>query len=95
MPAYPHFNAFFGGWFHQDYHYEGDSVEEIVAAFRRSATLNDLRMVRHDIAAFLRDHDGSIDEAFEREFQPDVDPRAFSGTTRAFLEAIDQALATA
>ena len=89
---YLDFRAFFGGWFHQDYHCEGDSVDEIVAAFRKSATIDDIRPIRNDIAAFLRDHEDAIDEAFDREFQPAVDPRAFSGTTRAFLEAIDRAL---
>ncbi|WP_102797679.1 contact-dependent growth inhibition system immunity protein [Bowmanella denitrificans] len=76
------------GWFHQDYDLEGDSITEIMSAFMRSCSTQRKKQLSNDIADFLSSATGPLDNEFEMEFQPDVDPKAFSGSARRFLEEI-------
>jgi hypothetical protein len=88
MNTYPHLADFMGGWFHQDFDIVGDTLEEIVTAFRAIAPPETQAALRSEIAAFLKDHSQNIDEEFERAFNPQVVPSAFTGSTRSFLETI-------
>ncbi len=90
---YPRLADLLGGWFHQDYDIEGDSVAEVIGAFRAVTPADQQAVLRAEISAFLNEHSETMEEDFERIFHPDITPSAFSGSTRAFLEEILRFLA--
>lgn len=85
---YPKISDLLSGWFHQDFDIEGDTVEEIIAAFNLSSTQEDRHLLSLDISKFLEIDNDRIDEEFIRIFNPDIEPTGFAPTTRAFLEEI-------
>lgn len=85
---YPRLADLIGGWFHQDYDIEGETVAEVIGAFRAVTPADQQVALRADISAFLAEHSETMEEDFETIFQPDVTPSALSGSTRAFLEEI-------
>ncbi|PIE83378.1 MAG: hypothetical protein CSA09_00410 [Candidatus Contendobacter odensis] len=90
---YPRLADFMGGWFHQDFDIEGETVAEVVAVFLNVTPLVEQEALRADIERFLAEHMHQLDDDFEAIFQPDVLPYALSGSTRAFLEEIRALLA--
>lgn len=90
--AYTALFDFMGGWFHQDFDIEGDSVPEIVRAFRGVTPLGEQKNLKSDIERFLAEHPDNLDGAFEEALKPDVIPSVLSGSTRAFLEEIRELL---
>jgi hypothetical protein len=94
MPAesYPNLSDLIASWFHQDFDIEGEAVAEVMAACRRVMSNDEREAVRSEIAQFLSLHANDLEAAFERTFKPDVIPSVLSGSTRAFLEEISQAL---
>lgn len=89
---YPELASFMGGWFHQDFDIHGDSLEDVVAAFKAESDAGLVQPLVADIDAFLATGDEGMDERFQEFFRPDVIPTAFRPTTREFLEAIRSAL---
>jgi hypothetical protein len=85
---FPDLAAFMGGWFHQDFDINGDSLEEVVAAFKAESDEELIAPLVADIDGFLATGDDGMDERFEEYFRPDVIPTAFRPTTRGFLDAI-------
>lgn len=91
---YPRLAAFLGGWLHQDFDLEGETLAEVVAAYRRVSTPAERAGVRAEIDRFLRTADAHrIDAEFEATFAPDVDPRAFAADAGAFLGLLGALLA--
>jgi hypothetical protein len=86
--AYTALSHFMGGWFHQDFDIEGNTVSEILAAFRAVTPPEEQAKLKSDIQRFLDDHPDDVDSAFEDTFKPDIIASAFSGSTRGFLEEI-------
>lgn len=89
---YPELASFMGGWFHQDFDIHGDSLEEVVAAFKAESDADLFKPLLDDIDAFLATGDEGMEGRFQALFRPDVIPTAFRPTTREFLEAIRDAL---
>ncbi|QPF72253.1 hypothetical protein G8A07_04455 [Roseateles sp. DAIF2] len=89
---YPELAAFMGGWFHQDFDIHGDSLEEVVAAFKAESDPDLIRPLVDDIDAFLSSGDEGMDARFQELFNPDIIPTAFRPTTREFLVAIREEL---
>lgn len=89
---YPQLADLISGWFHQDYDIEGETVAEVISAFRAVTPPDEQAALRTDISAFLAEHAAAMEEDFETIFQPDVTPSALSGSTRAFLEEIQALL---
>jgi hypothetical protein len=85
---YPHLAELLGGWFHQDFDIEGETVEEIICAFNKSSSAQQRQAVIADIIEFLRTDDAQIDADFIRIFNPDIEPTGFAASTRAFLSEI-------
>ena len=86
IDSFPYLDALVGGWFHQDFDLAGGTLEEVVAAIKKSSPSEDWLGTKADIQRFLRTRgDGEIDADFVRLFQPGVDPVAWSGTTRTWL----------
>lgn len=95
MPAetYPKLTELIASWFHQDFDIEGETVAEVMAACRRVMPTADREATRTEISRFVSLHEEDLEAAFERTFKPDVIPSVLSGSTRAFLEEISNALA--
>ena len=92
---YPYLNAFIGGWFHQDFDIDGDTLEEIVGSFKRRSPDRDREMVQTDITNFLRGRDDKqVASDFPKFFQPDVGPAEWGMTPQEWLETLARLLAT-
>lgn len=88
IPSYPALANLIGAWFHQDFDIEGETVAEVVAAFKSSEPAARQAEVRRDIERFLGENAEDLEARFEAIFQPGVIPSALSGSTRGFLEEI-------
>ena len=83
---YSFLDSLIGGWFHQDFDLSGNTLEEIIAAYKKVHGPEDRSGTRADIEKFLREHsEGDITEEFVRRFQPGVDPQAWGMSTRDWL----------
>ena len=91
---FPELASFMGGWFHQDFDLHGDSLEAVVSAFLADGDPALVTPLMDDIDRFLASGDDGMEARFEALFRPDIIPSAFRPTTRAFLEAIRQELAS-
>jgi hypothetical protein len=76
--AFPALADLIGACFHQDYDIEGETIPEIVGAFRAVTTPAERANVCTDIARFIAEHPDDLEEALEITFQPGVVPSAFS-----------------
>ncbi len=76
-----------GGWFHQDFHVNGDTLEEIIAACRAVTSVDQQRSLATEIERFLGEA-RDVDSEFQRRFKRDVSPTGFAPTTRQFLTSI-------
>lgn len=86
IDSFPYLDALVGGWFHQDVDLAGGTLEEVVAAFKKSSPSEDWLGTKADIKRFLRTRgEEEIDADFVRLFQRGGDPIAWSGTTRSWL----------
>lgn len=86
--AYTALSQFLGGWFHQDFDIEGNTVPEVLDAFRAVTPPEEQAKLKSDIQRFLDEHPNDLDSAFEETFEPDIIASALSGSTRGFLEEI-------
>jgi hypothetical protein len=86
MASYPELETLIGGWFHQDFDINGNTLEEVVAAYRAVTPAHQQRALAGEIRRFLDDED--VETAFEQRFKPDVSPSGFAPTTREFLQRI-------
>jgi len=91
--AYPHLAEVIGGWFHQDFDLEGETVAEIIAAFNKVSTAQQREAVIDEIHEFLQADDARVETDFIRIFNPDIEPTGFAPSTRAFLEEIARQVA--
>jgi len=89
---FPELASFMSGWFHQDFDIHGDSLEEVVAAFKAESGAELIPPLVADIDAFLATGDDGMEERFQDWFRPDIIPTGFRPTTREFLEAIREEL---
>lgn len=85
---FPVLSNFMGSWFHQDFDIEGDSLEEVVAAFKADSQHSLIDRLIADIDAFLETGEAGMDEHFQEYFEPCIIPTAFRPTTREFLSTI-------
>ena len=85
---YAHLASFFSGWLHQDFDLSGETLEDVVAAFNRSAGPGEASAVCRDVDQFLTDHGADAGRGFAEAFEIDVDPLGFAPTIQAFLLTI-------
>lgn len=85
---FPVLSNFMGSWFHQDFDIEGDTLEEIVAAFKSDSEQQLIDRLVADIEAFLETGDEGMEERFQEYFEPCIIPTGFRPSTREFLISI-------
>ncbi|MCG5052504.1 MAG: hypothetical protein KA712_06055 [Myxococcales bacterium] len=83
----PHLRSLMADWFHQDFDLNGKTVEEVVKAYREVTSPKELVALRTDIQKFLQTS-SDVELEFQELFHLEVDPCAFSGSRKAFLETI-------
>ena len=89
---YPFLRQLLGGWFHQDFDIDGETLEEILAKFKSVTPGAEVLGVKSDIETFLKNSGNDLDNEFVRLFQPDIDPAGWDMTTREWLMRIDEIL---
>jgi hypothetical protein len=87
LRSYPEIESLMGGWFHQDFDINGDTVEEVIGAYRKVTPRDEQKRLALEIQSFLGEA-ADVDAEFQDRFHPDVLPTGFAPTTRAFLEKI-------
>jgi hypothetical protein len=87
MADYPEMESLIGGWFHQDFDINGESLDEIVAAYRAVTPQDQQRALAAELRRYLAE-ESDVERDFEQRFRPDVSPTGFTPTTREFLEKI-------
>jgi len=93
LDSFPYLDALIGGWFHQDFDLAGDTLEEVVAAYKKSNPPEDWLGTEADIKRFLRTRDeDQIEGDFVRLFTPGVEPAGWDMTTREWLMKIHDLL---
>jgi hypothetical protein len=89
---YPFLRQLLGGWFHQDFDVDGDTLEEILAKFKSVTPEAEVLGAKSDIETLLKNAGDDLDQEFVRVFEPDVDPAGWGMTTREWLTRIDELL---
>lgn len=89
---YAHLDTLIKGYLNQDYAYYADTIEGVVDAYRRDASAEHVQGLRTDIANFLRDHQGTLDQAFEAAYGFDFGPELWGLTAESFLKNLDRQL---
>jgi hypothetical protein len=87
MASYPELETLMGGWFHQDFDLNGETLEEVIAAYRAVTPGVQQRALAAEIEGYL-DEEGDVERDFQLRFNPDVSPTGFAPSTRAFLQRI-------
>jgi len=90
--SYPFLRQLLGGWFHQDFDIDGDTLEEILAKFKSVTPEVEILGVKSDIETFIKNSGDALDNEFVAHFQPDVDPAGWGMTTREWLMRIHEIL---
>jgi hypothetical protein len=89
---YPDLENLIGAYLHQDYAYYADTIEGVIEAYKEDATAEQVQRVRVDIANFLQDHQGKLDQAFDAVLDVDFNPRLWDLTVETFLKNLDRQL---
>jgi len=92
MPSerYPEMGLAFGIYFGQDCHLFGDTIPEMVNAFRNDCP--QYRNLPRELDAFVAEHPDDLDAAFEEDFGSGFDPQFWGYTTVSFFEEIKRLL---
>jgi len=92
---YAHLDNLIEAYLNQDYAYYADTVEGVIDAFMKDASSEQVQLVRVDIANFLRDHESTLDQAFQTSYGFDFNPKTWGLTAETFLKNLDRQLAAA
>lgn len=90
--TFSYLQALVQGYFHQDFDIEGNSIADVIGSYKASANDTDVVGLKEDIARFKHQFADNADAMFVTLFLPDIDPVAWSGSTLAWLEEVEQAL---
>ena len=90
--TYPHLDTLIRGYLNQDYAHYADTIEGVVDAYLKQVERRYAERVRIDIARFLHDHQGRLDEAFEAAYGFDISPGLWGLTAESFLKNLDRQL---
>src|SRR5215475_14377033 len=82
---YPFLRQLLGGWFHQDFDIDGETLEEIIAKFKSVTSQVEILGAKSDIETLLNNSADDLDSEFVRLFVPDIDPAGWGMTTRQWL----------
>jgi hypothetical protein len=87
-PMLDQFMACFG----QNYTYWGETVAEIVAAFKQQGSAEHCNALLNEIASISRDHQDDLEVSFAALFGSDFDPSLWGHTATSFLAEVTRLL---
>ena len=95
MPAdrYPRMKAIFNIHFSQDHDLWGNTIEEIIACYKRDSPREWHFELIHEIDSFMSAHAADLDIAYNRDYGSHFDPQLWGHTSTSFLEALKRMLA--
>lgn len=85
---FTYLNTLIRAYFNQDYQLMGETIEEVFATYLESNVSDDVTGLRADIERFLVEYKESLDEAFEKRYGYDFDPKLWDLTTESFLRKL-------
>ncbi|WP_309491472.1 contact-dependent growth inhibition system immunity protein [Trinickia mobilis] len=91
-PDYPEMNQIFGAYLNEDCSYWGNTIAEIVNAYKRDASGEDIRKAISEIERFTKENEGDLDSAFEEAYGSRFGPELWGYTTISFLEELKRIL---
>jgi hypothetical protein len=101
MPSsanFPYLASLIGGYFHQDFDLNGNTLEEIIETSKKTSSAEETAGTIADIQRFLAtygDSDARIATEFVRLFDPGIIAEGWEGlTTRQFLLKIETLLSS-
>jgi len=89
---YPHLTGLIHARFHEDFDLFGDSVEELISSCTEKMPRSMIDAIQSDIDAFMVDHPGTLESAFDERFGSQFDPALWGYTTASFLEEVTRLL---
>jgi len=89
---YPELEQFMGGWFHQDWGDNGETIEEVVRDYKDGSSAEQVRKVCLEMNAFVANYGADSDAAF-RKLWRSVDPMLLGHTAASFFEEVKRILA--
>ncbi len=95
MTIYNQLNDLFATWLNQDYDLIADSIEGVLAEYIKGNDLQTIIALRADIACFIAENAGRLDDAFEAAYGFDFSPKLWGHNTESFLTLADAILSKA
>jgi hypothetical protein len=89
---YPQLHQLFGAYLNQDCGLWGDTLEEVIACYKRDSSPEDLREMQADIDRFIESHAEKLDATFEYLYGNDFDPELWGMTTASFFAELKRIL---
>jgi ABC-type multidrug transport system fused ATPase/permease subunit len=71
---FPELDRLFGAYFNQDFELWGDTIEEVVAAYKEGASRQRCAALRAEIEIFIEAHPSDLDSVFATRYGLDFDP---------------------
>ena len=65
---YPELDQLFGAYLHQDYELFGNTIEEVVACYKRESSSEQLKHMLNEIARFRAEHSERLDSALQARY---------------------------
>jgi hypothetical protein len=89
---YPELNQLFGVYLNQDFDLWGESIQEIVACYKRDSPVADHKSMVKEIDKFRAMHPHDLDEAFDSLYGHEFLPEPWGYTTDSFLKELQRLL---
>jgi hypothetical protein len=88
---YPELEQFMGGWFHEDWADNGETMEEVVRDYKSECNAEQIRTVCFEMNAFVANYGADSYAAF-RKLWTSVDPVLLGHTVTSFFEEVKRIL---
>lgn len=89
---YPELDQLFGAYLHQDYQLFGNTIEEVVACYKRESSSEQLKQMLNEIARFRAENTEHLDSVLQARYGNDFDPKLWGHTAATFFELLESVL---
>ncbi len=88
MSKYRYLDNLIYSYFNQDSDLDGDTMDDLVNAFRSSSSEQEKKSLIKDIQDFQSDNTDMMEQVFSEKYGFDVDPALWGHTAQSFLEEL-------
>jgi hypothetical protein len=89
---YPQLDQLFGVYLNQDFDHWGETIEEVVACYKRDSGPEDAQALRIEIDKFIESHAEKLDATFEYLYGSNFAPDLWHMTAASFLAELKRIL---